>query len=473
MAYKKFKRKKKNPNRKKEEPEELKRAPHSFVIVRGNVGRYITRLMRNFRRVMEPNTACNLRSTEKNSIKDFVNLAGPLHVSHFIMFSRSELSPYMRICRLPHGPTLTFRVLQYSLAKDVVGIQKRPHINEKQFQTAPLVVLNNFSGEELKLQLMTSMFQNMFPSINIATVNLQEIRRCVLFHYNSEDDTIEFRHYSIRTVPVGVSKAVKKLVQNKVPNLAKFEDISDFIEKAGQLSDSEGEDDPSSGVILPQNMPGRASKAGTKSAVRLSELGPRIRLKLMKIEEGVVDGEVLYHQYIQKTDEEKKLIRQRREIKRKNDEKVRKIQDAQRKQREEKKELHKQKSIEGMKRKEARDRLAAQKKEDNSDGDDEEDDDDAEYYRQEVGAEPEQGLFNGGPRRSKGLSGPAAKRAKIEKKKASDRAGKAGNKKVHFRDDANRPSGKANRTNADGRGKIGKSNLKPTLKRTSKIQRKR
>ncbi len=126
--------------------------------------------MRDFRRVMEPNTASSLKATEKNSIKDFVSIAGPLHVTHLVMFSRSELSPYLRLCRLPHGPTLTFKILEYSLSKDVVSIQKRQNTYDKQYLSHPLVVLNNFAGDELKLQLMTSMFQNMFPSINVAKV---------------------------------------------------------------------------------------------------------------------------------------------------------------------------------------------------------------------------------------------------------------------------------------------------------------
>lgn len=162
----------KKPKKNWEEPEEIKRAPHSIVIFRGHVGKYIEELMRDFRRVMEPNTASSLKVSEKNSIKDFVSISGPLHVTHLVMFSRSELSPYLRLCRLPHGPTLTFKLLEYSLSKDVVSIQKRQNTYDKQYLTHPLVVLNNFAGEELKLQLMTSMFQNMFPSINVAKVSL-------------------------------------------------------------------------------------------------------------------------------------------------------------------------------------------------------------------------------------------------------------------------------------------------------------
>ncbi len=40
----------------------------------------------------------------------------------------------------------------------------------KQFQHHPLLVMNNFSGEGMQLKLMSTMFQNMFPSINVAKV---------------------------------------------------------------------------------------------------------------------------------------------------------------------------------------------------------------------------------------------------------------------------------------------------------------
>lgn len=42
------------------------------------------------------------------------------------------------------------------------------------------------------------------------------------------------------------------------------------------------------------------------------ELGPRLTLELVKIEEGIDEGEVLYHSYITKT--AKELIKQRKEL---------------------------------------------------------------------------------------------------------------------------------------------------------------
>lgn len=464
----KHKKRKNKPKKNWDEPEEIKRAPHSIVVFRGNVGKYIETLMKDFRRVMEPNTASSLKATEKNSIKDFVAIAGPLHVTHLVMFSRSELSPFLRICRLPHGPTLTFKILEYSLSKDVVSIQKRQNTYDKQYLTHPLVVLNNFAGEELKLKLMTSMFQNMFPSINVAKVKLNTIRRCVLLHYYPEDGSVEFRHYSIKAVPVGVSKAIKKLVSSNVPNLGKLNDISEFIEKSGQFSESEAEDDPVSNVTLPQNLAGRGSKAGAKSAVRMIELGPRIRMELIKIEEGILDGEVLYHQFIQKTEEEKKIIRQRRETRRKNEEKVRKIQEAQRKKKEEVKEKHREKSMEGMKRKQDKEALGkfAENEEEAAE------DDDAEYYRSEVGQEPEKDLFTARAKSAKSsLSGPAAKRAKIEKKKMEKNSkGKSGEKRS-----AKDPVDSRRKNFKSGRSpkSTGKPNSKIGFKGASKVQRKR
>ena len=46
---------------------------------------------------------------------------------------------------------------------------------------------------------------------------------------------------------------------------------------------------------------------------RLSEIGPRLTLQLIKIEEGIAEGNVLYHEFVTKTEEEKKEAAKRRE----------------------------------------------------------------------------------------------------------------------------------------------------------------
>lgn len=91
------------------------------------------------------------------------------------------------------------------------------------------VILNNFTGEGNHMKLMASTFQNMFPTINLATVNLSTIKRCVLFSYDPVSNLIDMRHFSITVVPVGLNRCVKKVIMGKVPNLNKCEDIADFI----------------------------------------------------------------------------------------------------------------------------------------------------------------------------------------------------------------------------------------------------
>jgi len=57
--------------------------------------------------------------------------------------------------------------------------------------------MNNFSSDENHIKLVSTTFQNMFPTINLNNVKLASIRRVLLLNYNDEDDTIELRHYTI------------------------------------------------------------------------------------------------------------------------------------------------------------------------------------------------------------------------------------------------------------------------------------
>ena len=90
--------------------------------------------------------------------------------------------------------------------------------------TPPLVVLNNFGqSEESHVKLMRITFQHTFPTINTKTVKLSDCRRVVLYHYNKDEGTVEMRHYAIRAQPVGVSSAVKRILQSRIPNLGELE----------------------------------------------------------------------------------------------------------------------------------------------------------------------------------------------------------------------------------------------------------
>jgi len=390
------------------EDHDLVKAPHSFVFHRGHVTTSLKVLIQDFRKIMEPYTASSLRASEKNSLKDFVSIAGPLNVSHFLMFGTSSTSANLRIMRLARGPTMSFKLVNFTLAKDVVSAQKRPNVNPKLFAHHPLLVLNGFGGQDGKpppnhLKLISTMFQNMFPSININKVAVGDIRRCLLLRYDAETDQIYLRHYSIKAIPVGVSRRVRRMIQTRLPDMSGFNDVGDYLlNNGGITSESEGEmDGEHNQVDLPQSMPGRGNVKSQQSAIRLHELGPRLTLQLVKIEEGLCDGKVVHHSFIEKTAEEIKAL----EATRKDKQKLKEQRQNQQKQniveKKKSKEEHKQKCLEGMN---AEDGAGASKKEGDDDGDydgneadDDEftsDEDDAEYFRKEVGEEPEAGSFS-------------------------------------------------------------------------------
>ncbi|KAJ1917731.1 rRNA-binding ribosome biosynthesis protein [Mycoemilia scoparia] len=333
MAHK---RKKKRTQKQAQEEAELAstepKTPKSFVVKSGKVGRTVANLVRDFRQVLEPNTATKLKERKSNKIRDYVNVAGPLGVSHFMMFSQTDVGTNLRIARLPRGPTLTFRVQKYSLTKDCLALQKNPRRSGAEQKIAPLLLLNNFnppksSGvdasaggveaqqQHQKFKLMTAMLQNLFPAINPANMVLADARRVVLFNYNTETDSIDFRHYAITVKPIGVTKGVKKIItnQDKLPDLHKFDDVSEYVLREAFASESDVEDGPDSSVTLSQNYVGRGNRRSEQRAIKLVELGPRMDLKLIKIEAGLCEGDVLYHSYIHKTEREVKEAQERRQ----------------------------------------------------------------------------------------------------------------------------------------------------------------
>lgn len=307
------KRKRKNRTHVVPSEEEMNKIPKSFVMRSGIVGTSVTALVRDVRRVLEPNTASHLRERRSNRLKDFVSVAGQLGVTHFLIFSRTEKNVNLRISRVPRGPTLTFRVAEYALAKDCLALQKNPKTSDVEYHKCPLLVLNNFQQPGKEFKVMTVMLQNMFPPVDIQTMQLSEARRVLLFNYNEDTGMIDMRHYSIGVKATGVSKSIKRVINTNLPNLGDYEDISDYVLKEAIISESDVEDGPESTVTLPQDYPGRNNRRNEQRAVRLHELGPRMTLELTKVENGMCGGEVLYHRYITKTQKEVKETERKRQ----------------------------------------------------------------------------------------------------------------------------------------------------------------
>ena len=93
---------------------------------RGKVPALVRELIKDTRRMMAPYTALKLKERKSNSLKDYLALSGTLGVSHLICFSTTETGTYLRLAKMPRGPTLYFKLESYCLCKDVAASQKRP-----------------------------------------------------------------------------------------------------------------------------------------------------------------------------------------------------------------------------------------------------------------------------------------------------------------------------------------------------------
>ncbi|KAL1971238.1 hypothetical protein VTN77DRAFT_190 [Rasamsonia byssochlamydoides] len=341
----------------KNEPGNLK-SPKSMVIRigAGEVGSSVSQLVKDFRLMMEPGTASRLKERRANKLKDYTTMAGPLGVTHLILFSKSSTgNTNMRIALHPRGPTLHFKVENYSLCKDVAKALKHPRCGGQDYRTPPLLVMNNFNSpnadENSKVpkrleSLMTTIFQSLFPPISPQTTPLSSIRRVMLVNRelsSSSDGSgndhyiLNVRHYAITTRKTGIPKRIRRLdaaelrhkdkKKRTLPNLGKLEDAADYLldPSAGYFSASETELDTDAEVEVVGSTTKKVlnkrelqrMKAGEKKpekltekphvekrAVKLVELGPRMKLKLMKVEEGLCSGRVMWHDFISKTDKE-------------------------------------------------------------------------------------------------------------------------------------------------------------------------
>lgn len=111
-----------------------------------------------------------MQEKKRNNLKDFLNVAGPMGVTHFLMFSKTESAPYLRVARTPQGPTLTFKIHEYSLAVDVAQSQLRPRCPQDLFKTSPLVIFLTIIFSLLLLFVLLYFFNINWPSVR--TYNL-------------------------------------------------------------------------------------------------------------------------------------------------------------------------------------------------------------------------------------------------------------------------------------------------------------
>ncbi|CAD6566431.1 MAG: hypothetical protein TREMPRED_002581 [Tremellales sp. Tagirdzhanova-0007] len=331
------------------------RVPKSFVIKSGAVTKSLSQLVRDTRKLMEPNTATRLRERPHARLRDYLAIGPSLFVTHLLAFTLTDAANvHMRVARLPQGPTLTFRASRYSLVRDLVhsslrNVGKAPG---GEYRNPPLLVLNNFQqppdGPHLpQLRLMSTMFQGLFPAIQVEKLALPTFRRVLLLSYSHTTHLISLRHYTISVRPHGVTRRVRKLLDStssgkpsrRAPNLSNADDIADYLigrtapgsegstagyDSISETEASEGESDTNA-VELPEDYVGRGNKKGERKAVRLVETGPRLELRLIKVVEGLVgskkgEGETVFHEFVHKSKSEANNLQKSHEQRRKTKE---------------------------------------------------------------------------------------------------------------------------------------------------------
>ena len=353
----------------------VNRPPKSMVVRMGagDVGPSVSQLTKDFRAMMEPDTASRLKERKSNKLKDYTTMAGPLGITHVFLFSRSKSgNTNLRIAPTPRGPTLHFKVEKYSLCKDVAKSQKHPRSSRKEYLSPPLLVMNNMVSAEGEVSsdprrkdlenLTRGVLQNIFPAISAQATPLSTIKRIMLWNKEADKDggfVLNLRHYAITTKRTGISKRVRRFDPaeqrarekkgHALPNLGQLDDVADYLldpAAGGYTSASETELDTDAEVEVLETDARRVlnkkelarMKSGEKKptmerrnhvekrAVKLVELGPRMKLRLVKVEEGLCEGRIMWNEFVTKSKSEENELEKKWDIKKKEKEARRKEQ---------------------------------------------------------------------------------------------------------------------------------------------------
>ncbi len=119
-----------------------------------------------------------------------------------------------------------------------------------------------------------------------------------------------------------MKKTISNIINNKKTDLSKFDNIADYILKQSGYTSGSDNEDPTLGlceVIQDQEMKTEKIKDenGEKIKVKLHEIGPRLNLKIQKIEEGFLKGNVTFHSYLKKSKKEIRELMEKIKLKKK------------------------------------------------------------------------------------------------------------------------------------------------------------
>lgn len=355
--------------------------PRSLVLKRGRVGIYLKKLIKEMRILLYPFCAINLKEKNSNKMKDFLSLVDIYGFSHMFAFTNTEKNSYLKLAKLPSGPTITFKINKYCLAGDIF----RENENDgkaliKLFNHTPICILNGFnnlhSKDKQPFDIVSTMLQSVFPPIDLNQLKSEQAKKSIFFsvEYDKKGEPeVEMRHFYIEQEKSSTKKTISNILNLKKQDLSGFTNIADYILKQSGYTDaSDNEDndkneendeenekinmkDKGKVTIIEKNVNSlltffqneeenegneieKEEKSGkykkkekenkkTKEVyekqmkVKLIEVGPRLNLKLVKIEEGFFKGNVAYHSLVKRS--KKEILEKSKELKEKNAEKQR------------------------------------------------------------------------------------------------------------------------------------------------------
>ncbi|BAM40166.1 uncharacterized protein TOT_020000428 [Theileria orientalis strain Shintoku] len=318
-------------------------SPRIIVIRRGIVNYEVKQLAHNLRLMLSPNCATRLKEGSKQKLRDFTSVADVLGLTHLIVLSQSSNGTYLKIANLPHGHTLTFLVNKLSLMSDVSNHLNNPHSFDSS-NNPPLLILNGFGSSFYKsktddsdaengysnvdkaMGYVTDTLNKMIAPLDLTTTKIQNCKRAILFYKEKETNHIMLRHYSINLIDCNTSSQVKDLISRKsIKNLINketdFENIVNTEHREDQdESGRSGFNSDTDEVVeldnmFPQNLiaknkygveldPSEMGETTNKIGIRLVEIGPRLSLTLVKVQDDTFTGSVKYHKFVSKSQEE-------------------------------------------------------------------------------------------------------------------------------------------------------------------------
>jgi ribosome biogenesis protein SSF1/2 len=332
---------------------------HFFILItalilrRGKVGIYLQKLIKELRVLLYPYCAINLKESKKNSLKDFLQLVDMYNLSHMFAITNTEKNSYLKLAKMPSGPTLTFKIDKYSLSGDIAEIMKNKRPLNKSFHHVPLIILNGFNTNKLSkeyeepVKVSSTMFQSIFPPLNLNELDIKLAKKVILMNLNTDGETpiFEMRHYDVDVEKKGSKKTISNILNNKKTDFSGYNNISEYIlNQTGytDASDNEGDnevqliserqktqkiennDKKKNSLSLQEDQNGeneeenvnakklkKLSNFETKkiteessNTIKLNEIGPRLNLDLVKIEEGFFKGNIAFHKIVKKSKKE-------------------------------------------------------------------------------------------------------------------------------------------------------------------------